>query len=418
MKLRLRQLTETVLGIIVIALAIYGGIYAYFQLKTLENVSNTDIFEAIPGQPQTMLVVHNPKQLFEVWNTCNDYINLLPEEKSLTVVDIIGKVQMCSERCIDKEPLVISYYPEGTLLFMRMKQKDFKYMEKRFFTDHLSGFAAKKEIYKNAEISIKATNNEDFFCYTLYNNIFIGSHERKLIYKAIDSYDNKTGLHISQFDKFDKNALAGLYINSLKNISFLNELTSDNLNCSFTGDIKVGEHVLNISGFLPDESVTETESQIFDWGMIPANASCFKYSSSKEVKEDYPECIKNLSIQNDVIGVVDIPKNDSLTSFQHIFILKSSSTGEIAKANNCTIIPYENYLIICEDKNGAENYLNLLNEGQTLKQNPMYQAIFKQYHEDDALEIIWATFARYDFLISISSNHTDKFYSLSIIGKP
>jgi hypothetical protein len=181
-----KQILKFIFGIIVIALAIYGGVYAWFQLKAVENIHQTDVYEAVPANPDMMLIVHRPASLSEVWNVCSKFSNFLPEERSLTVVDAVGKSQLCGEQCIDKEPLIICYYPHGTLLLSRMKTRDFRYMERKFFKTNLSGFAPKRETYKDAVINIKATNDESFFCYTLYNNIFIGSFRKRLVHEAIE----------------------------------------------------------------------------------------------------------------------------------------------------------------------------------------------------------------------------------------
>ena len=264
----IRQLFKTIFGIIIIALAIYGGIYAYFQLKTIENIQNTDIFEAIPVNPDMMLIIHSPKQLIETWNAFYRFSDLLPEKESLSVVDAIGKAQVCSEQCIDKETLIMSYYPEGTLLFLRMKRRDFDYMERKFFSANLSVFAPKEEIYKDTKIYIRATCSEDFFCYTLYNNIFIGSFEKRLVHRAIDAFTDKKSLRadslstapsMSLLEKLDKNALAGLFVNYQNRFPVLRTLIPDTLNYWITGNIQLKNQALEISGFLPVNSLRTTD---------------------------------------------------------------------------------------------------------------------------------------------------------------
>ena len=364
----LRQILKFISGIIVIALAIYGGIYAWFQIKAVENIQQTDIYEAIPANPGMMLIVHKPALLPEVWNVCGKFSNFLPEEKSLTIVDAIGKSQICSEQCIDKEPLVVSYYPEGTLLLSRMKMKDFEYMERKFLKPNLSGFAPKKEMYKNAEINIRATNDESFFCYTLYYNIFIGSFEKKLVYKAIDAYILQSGLRrdstfketIVAFDKFDKNTLAGLYLNDPKKSFIFRELISDTLNHWLTGDIKIKDQLIEISGFFP-------------------------------------------------AGEQDTPSVDSISSP----CIEDSTR-------------YENYIIVFRNKESVEGYLTSVKEENTFEQNPVFQAIFSEHYNNDVHEIVWMRkeflsgkkSVFYDFLLFVSSNYPDKFYSLSIAREP
>ena len=366
----LKQILKFISGIIVIALAIYGGIYAWFQIKAVEDIHQTDIYEAVPANPSMMLIVHKPELLPEVWNVCCKFSNFLPEEKSLTVVNAIAKSQICSEQCIDKEPLAISYYPEGTLLFSRMKLKDFEYLEKKFFKANLSGFAPKKEVYKEAEINIKATNDESFFCYTLYHNIFIGSFEKKLIYKAIDAYARQSCLKndstfketIVSFDKFDKNSLAGLYLNEPQKYLIFRELNSDTLNRWLTGDIKFKDQILEISGF------------------VPAN-------------------------EQDTLSV------DSISS--------SSPCMEDS-------VKYENDIIRLRNKETVEDYLTSVKEENAFDQNPVFQAVFNDHYDNDVHEIIWIRkeFAWeekpvfYNFLLFVSPNHTDKFYSLSIVREP
>ena len=443
----LRLLLKTIFGIIIIALAIYGGIYAWFQLKTAEDIHNTDIFEAIPANSNTILVVHNPKQLSEVWKVIDKFSALLPETKSLAVVDAIGKSQICSEQCIDKESLVISYYPEGALLFLRMKKTDFEYMEKKFFAPNLSGFAPKKEIYNETEIFIKATNDESFFCYTLYNNIFIGSFEKRLIYKAIDTYDNKTGLRndsvlkkpMTLFDKFDKNALAGLYIDSLKNSTVFNDLITDSLNNWLIGDIRIKDQTLEISGFLPASNITTNKSDTlhidmdFDTKMIPLSCSYFKYHLVERNTDNYTDKIKTLMkdsvlfgcVQNS-IGFIKFAGNDSLQSDREIIAFKSSCVDKSRKENGHTIVPHEDYLIVSNDKESAEDYLMQLKDGCTFMKNQLFQTIFDQhYDKKDIHEITWMQkdFSqkdkiRYGFLMFISPNYPDKFYSLTIVQEP
>jgi len=354
----LRQILKSIVGIIVIALAIYGGIYAWFQIKAVEDIRQTDIYEAIPTNPDMMLIVHRPALLPEVWNICNKFSNFLPEEKSLTIADAIGKSQICSEQCIDK-PLVICYYPEGTLLLSRMKTKDFKYMEKKFFKANLSGFAPKKEVYKDAEISIKATNNESFFCYTLYHNIFIGSFRKKLIYEAIDAYIQQSGLRndstfketMMEFDNFDKNALAGLYLSNPKKSFIFKELISDTLNHWLTGDIKIKDQIIEISGFLP------------------ANGQ-------------------------DTLSVA--------LSFTHQIISQDTS--------------YSKYYF---PENAVDSILSSGIKNSTgYEQNPVLQVILKEHYDNDVREIVWMRKEYYDFLLFVSPNYTDKFYSLSIVREP
>ena len=443
----LRLLLKTILGIIVIALAIYGGIYAWFQLKTAEDIHNTDVFEAVPANSSTILVVHNPKQLSEVWKVIDKFSALLPEEKSLTVVDAIGKSQICSEQCIDKESLIISYYPEGTLLLLRMKRNDFKYMERKFFTPNLSGFAPKKEIYNEAEIFIKATNDESFFCYTLYNNIFIGSFEKRLIYKAIDTYDNKNRLNndsvlnkpITSFDKFDKNALAGLYIDSLKNSVVFKDIITDSLNNWLTGDIKIKDQTLEISGFLPandmvsDKSDTLSIDMNFDPEMIPLSSSFFRYYSLEANPENYTDEIKSLMkdsalfdcVQNN-IGFIKFTGNDSLQSDREIIAFKSSCVDKSIKENGYTIVPHNDYLIVSNDKESVDNYLTQLKDGHTFIKNQLFQTVFDlHYDKKDIYEITWMQkeFSQkdkihYSFLMLTSPDYPDKFYSLTIAQEP
>lgn len=251
-----RIILKSTFGIIVIALAIYGGIYAWFEIKAMEDIHQTNIYEAIPADPGMMMVVHRPAQLAEVWNICNKFTHFLPEEKSPVIIDAIGKSQICSEQCIDKSPLAICYYPEGTLLFSKMKKKDFEYLEKKFFKNRLSGFAPKKEVYKDAEINIKATNNERFFSYALYHNIFIGSFEKRLVHQAIDTYIQQTGLMNDA--NFDKNALAGLRLNNPEKSLIFKELVSDTLNNHrLTGDIKIKDSSVEISGFFPVNEIAK-----------------------------------------------------------------------------------------------------------------------------------------------------------------
>lgn len=287
------------------ALAIYGGIYAWIQLKADEDIQQTDIYEAIPTYPDMMLIVHKPALLPEVWNICGKFSNLLPEKKSLVIVDAIGKSQICSEHCMDKEPLIISYYPEGTLLFSRMKLKDFEYMEKKFFKVNLSGFMPKKEAYKDAEINIKATgDNASFFCYTLYHNIFIGSFEKKLIYKAIDARIQQSGLRndstfretIEAFNRFDKNVLSGLYLYHPKKSFIFKKLTSDTSEHWLTGDIKFRDQVMEISGFFPaNERDTLSVDSIFT-PCVEDSIRYADYTFRLFISPNHPDKFYSLSI--------------------------------------------------------------------------------------------------------------------------
>ena len=354
----LKQILKSIFGIIVIALAIYGGIYALSQIKTIEDIRQTDIYKAVPACPDMMLIVHKPAQLPEVWNVGSKFSNLLPEEKSLVIVDAIGKSQICSERCIDKEPLAICYYPEGTLLFSRMKRKDFEYMERKFFRANLSGFAPKKEMYKDAEIRIKATNSEDFFCYTLFHNIFIGSFKKGLIYKAIDAYIQQSGLRndsafektMTAFNNFDQNALAGLYLNDMCKSFIFSELESDTLNYWLTGDIRIKDQIIEISGFLPaNQQDTSSVTSGVTYQMIARDTSYIKHYFSE---------------------------------------------------------------------NAADSILSPLKTSAEYEQNPAFQTIFNENYDKDVHQIIWMRKDFYNFLLFISLNQTDKFYSLSILKEP
>ena len=353
-----KQILKFIFGIIVIALAIYGGIFAWFQIKAIEDIHQTDIYKAIPATPDMMLIVHKPAQLPEVWNVGSSFSNLLPEEKSLMVIDAIGKSQICSERCIDKEPLAICYYPEGTLLFSKMKRKDFDYMERKFFRANLSGFAPKKEMYKNAEIRIKATNGEDFFCYTLFHNIFIGSFKKGLVYKAIDAYIQQSGLRndstsektMSAFDNFDQNTLAGLYLKDMHKSFIFKELASDTLNHWLTGDIRIKDQIIEISGFLPvNQQDTLSVTSGLTYQMIAQDTSYVKHYFSENV---------------------------------------------------------------------VDSILSPLKTGTEYEQNPAFQTIFNENYDKDVHQIIWMRKNFYNFLLFISPNHTDKFYSLSILKEP
>ena len=427
----LRQILKTIFGIIVIALAIYGGIYAWFQIKTIENIRQTDIYEAIPANPNMILIVHKPALLPELWNVCNKFSNFLPEEKSLVVVDAIGKSQICSEQCIDKEPLAISYYPEGALLLSRMKLKDFEYMEKKFFKTNLSGFAPKKEMYKKAEISIKATTDESFFCYTLFHNIFIGSFEKKLIYKAIDAYIQQSGLRIDTtfnkeivvaFDKFDKNTLAGLYLNNLKKSFIFKELTSDTLNHWLIGDIKIKDQTMEISGFLPANKQDTLFARLnFTPRMIPLNTSYFKYYfPGNAVDSILSPCIEKST------GFIQFTGNDSIHSNREALIFQSSCTEKSFEKNAYFISLHEDYIIASRTKESVEDYLTSIKEEKTFEHNPVFQAIFKKHYNNDVHKIVWMRkefplkkkSAFYDFLLFVSPNHADKFYSLSIVREP
>jgi len=372
----IRLLFKTIFGIIIIALAIYGGIYAYFQLKTIENIQNTDILEVIPPNPEMMLVVHSPKQLIEIWSTYYQFSDLLPEKKTLPVVEAIGKAQVCSEQCIDKEALLMGYYPEGTLLFSRMKRRDFEYMERKFLSENLSGFTPKEEIYKDAKILIRATSNEDFFCYTLYNNIFLGSFEKRLIHKAIDAFIDKKNLRTdslstipfaSLLEKFDKNALAGLFVNYREKFPVFKILIPDTLNYWIAGNVEIKDEVLKISGFLPAnhlekfDSIDSDSSVVsldFDPAIIPQNTNYFYYQANNKIK-NYPEDVKSFV-------------KDTL-----IF--------------DCF-------------------------------QNKIFQTLFRQYYDKDVREISWTRqiFSSenkpiiYNFLMLNSPTPTDKFYTLLV----
>ncbi len=421
-----KLILKTIFGIIIIALAIYGGVYAWFQIKAIEDIQNTDIYEAVPANPDMMLLVHKPMQLPEVWNICNKFSNFLPEEKSLVVVDAIGKSQICSEQCIDKEPLAISYYPEGTLLFLKMKRKDFEYMEKKFFKTNLSGFASKKEIYNNTEIYIKATNDESFFCYTLYHNIFIGSFEKRLIYKAIDTYNRQSGLKndstfgktLASFDKFDKNALAGLYLSNPNKSFAFKELFSGLLMNSLTGDIKIKDQIIEISGFLPvNKKDTISATLDFNPRMIPQNTSYFKYC----FPENTVDSILSPCIENS-IGFVQFIASDTIQSKREVLIFPSSCMEKSYKKNGHAIGFFENYMIVSHDKESIEDYISQIKEEKTFEQNPAFQTIFNRHYGNDVHEIVWMRKnffpekkpAYYDFLLFTSPNFTDKFYSLSI----
>ena len=440
----IRLLFKTIFGIIIIALAIYGGIYAYFQLKTIENIQNTDIFEAIPTNPEMILILHSPKRLIETWNTFEKFSDLLPEKESLSVVDAIGKAQVCSERCIDKEALMMSYYPEGTLLFLRMKRHDFEYMERKFFSANLSVFAPKEEIYRDARIFIRATCSEDFFCYTLYNNIFIGSFEKRLVHRAIDAFIDKNGLRadslstaptMSLLEKLDKKTLAGLFINYQKRFPVFKTLIPDTLNYWIAGNVQIKNQALEISGFLPVNHLEATDlpdidstiSLNFNPAIIPLSANYFFYTNdkTKSFSENINVFMRDTSIfdclQNE-IAYFKFAKNDSLQVNHEAVFFSSTCPDKFFKDKEYIVGFNENKHILFKNKEAQENYIKQIENKQNFEQNQTFQMLFRQYYDKDIREIIWTqqtnSSVPYNFLMLNSPNQTDKFYTLLIYQEP
>lgn len=364
-----RLLFKAIFGIIVIALAIYGGICAYIQLRTIENIQNTDIFEAIPANPDMMLIVHSPKQLIEKWNILENFFDLLPEKESLSVIDAIGKAQVCNEQCIDKETLAMAYYPEGNLLFLRMKKHDFNYMEQTFLSENLSAFAPKEESYRDAKIYIKATCGEGFFCYTLYHHIFIGSFEKRLVHKAIDAFTDKKSINPDSLF-FDKNAFAGLYLNYQRRFPVFKMLNPDTLNYHITGNVQLKDQVLEISGFLPVNSL-------------------------------------------DTVDLADVDSIVSLDFNPEMIPLNTDSFS---------LVLDEKGRILFNDEEALKKYTEQIDNQQSLEQDQAFQTLFRQYYDEDVREISWTqqqiSSTPYNFLMLSSPNQTDKFYNLLIYREP
>ncbi len=413
----MRRMKNKLFGVIflfvIIGFTIYGSIHLYSRLKSDEKMKVADISGFLPTDFQYLLTIYNPKQIQTEYHNLEKISKLLPNPDILLVAEAIGKEQICSQQN-SKDGLIISFYPEGELLFSKMKKENFRLMEKNFFSENLSEFSAKKEIYKDVTIYIKVTQKEDFFCYAWCDFVFFGSFDKSLIYKAIDFYcNNKKSTNKSELNSLflDKYAFAGLTINSSQIEKFDGRDFEKYKGENIGGNIRFKDGIMEFSGYITlenskDTSDTNFEKINFAPEMIPESVSFFRCSSLKKIVENHGDSF--FSADSSMISIIKeatyckFTKNNSLLTTGNIIFFKSpyltSDYQQLLlekkllkkmQTEQNFILSHNNYFFIARDEISVKDYITQIESRQTFDNKKNAQPILQKFKSNDICNMFY-----------------------------